>query len=55
MVVGPFGLRELGGQPETFATDLVLGDVFVLELWELDGEAGQSRLHLVKAVHGYRD
>lgn len=55
MVVLPFGLRDLGGQPETFATDLMLGEVFVVELWEPIDEVGQSRLHLVRATHGYRD
>jgi hypothetical protein len=26
-----------------------------VELWEPADEVGQSRLHVVKAVHGYRD
>lgn len=55
MVVLPFGLSDLGGQPETFATDLMMGDVFVIELWEPRDEEGQSSMRIAFATHGFRD
>ena len=54
VVMGPITAAQ-NTPAGVYATDLLKGDKVTLELFEPTAVAGQSQLHLARAVHGYRN